>query len=355
MNGQREDAALAGNSAGPAPLRPPGSMRRTSTIDTTWPEDKIGTMLMQGHARDFYTPADGSPPLVLAEDRLTAYVSETRTILEISSKPDRPELARLVGSRAGGHLRAAIGEVLPQELSAGTPLYLMLDDLAGASLVAMWAWSRWSDNWLEDARRSGITSTAGRNGKMEGICIGFRPGSSALATESSDAAKPVGTPVLSLCHPDDPAGWHGLPEQSGVGMRRARWIDVWVDEFIHVNSGFQDSATSPAGGREAVHEYLVAATADLATGRLVSVTADPRILPYRECPAAAANAGRMIGGTLGDLRSAVLQVLTGVAGCTHLNDALRALAEVPQLAAALAANLHPHQTVDRNFIVRDQA
>ena len=293
---------------------------------------------MQGNARDFYTPADGSPPVIVAEDKFTAYVSETREILRISSEPDRPKLTRLPGSRAGGQLRAAIDAAVPEEMNAGTPLYLLLDDLAGASLVAMWAWSRWSTHWLEDARRSGITSTAGRKGKMEGICIGYRPGSSALATESAEAAKPVGTPVVSLRNPDDPLGWHDLPEQSGVGMRRARWIDVWVDEFIHIDSGFQDSATSPDGGREAVHEYRLAATADRATGRVVSLTADPRILPYRECPAAAANVDRMVGYTLGELRSSVLQVLTGVAGCTHLNDALRALAEVPLLAAKLAAH-----------------
>ena len=168
MKDWNDIAAPVGNPAGPAPPRRPGSIRRTSTIDTTWPEGKIGIMLMQGHARDFYTPADGSPPVVLAEDSFTADVSGTREILRISSEPERPELARLAGSRAGGHLRAAIGEALPKELRAGTPLYLLLDDLAGASLVAMWAWSRWSDHWLEDAERSGITSTAGRNGSMEG-------------------------------------------------------------------------------------------------------------------------------------------------------------------------------------------
>jgi hypothetical protein len=327
---------LVGHSAGPAPLRPLGSIRRTSTIDTSWPEGKIGKMCMEGHARDFYTPADGTPPRILADDRLTAYLSETREILRIACTPERPDLAKLVGSRAGGRLRAAIGGVLPEELRAGTPLYLLLDDLAGASLVAMWAWSRWSEDWIKDAERSGIAATAGRNGNMENICIGYRPGSSALATKTTKAAKPVGTPVVSMCDPADPEGWHHLAEQSGVAMRRARWIDVWVDGLIHIESGFQDSATSPAGGREAVHEYLVAATADPVTGQLLSISADPRILPYAECPAAAANAGRMIGHTLGELRSSVLQVLTGVAGCTHLNDALRALAEVPQLAAQLA-------------------
>jgi hypothetical protein len=98
---------------------------------------------------------------------------------------------------------------------------------------------------------------------------------------------------------------------------------------------FQDSATVPAGGRVAVHEYALTATADLATGSLVRVLADPRVLPYRECPLAAASAQHMIGTPLAAMREAVLAALPGTAGCTHLNDALRALAEVPALADAL--------------------
>jgi hypothetical protein len=39
----------------------------------------------------------------------------------------------------------------------------------------------------------------------------------------------------------------------------------------------------------------------------------------------------MVGKTLAQLREAVLDELRGVAGCTHLNDALRALADVPVL------------------------
>jgi hypothetical protein len=38
---------------------------------------------------------------------------------------------------------------------------------------------------------------------------------------------------------------------------------------------------------------------------------------------------------LADLRQLVLERLRGTAGCTHLNDALRALAEVPHLVALL--------------------
>jgi len=39
-----------------------------------------------------------------------------------------------------------------------------------------------------------------------------------------------------------------------------------------------------------------------------------------------------------DLRKTVLSKLAGTAGCTHLNDVLRALAEVPQLLEKLRDN-----------------
>jgi hypothetical protein len=45
----------------------------------------------------------------------------------------------------------------------------------------------------------------------------------------------------------------------------------------------------------------------------------------------------MLGAPLSDLRTKVLDTLPGILGCTHLNDVLRSMAEVPQLAAQLRA------------------
>ena len=61
----------------------------------------------------------------------------------------------------------------------------------------------------------------------------------------------------------------------------------------------------------------------------------PRVLPYVECPLAATNAEWLVGTPLALLRREVLDRLRGEDCCTHLNDALRALAEVPVLAGAL--------------------
>lgn len=84
-----------------------------------------------------------------------------------------------------------------------------------------------------------------------------------------------------------------------------------------------------------MHESVVRATADPLSQRLLSVTADPRVLPY---PMAVANVGRMVGTPLTDLRTAVLEQLKGIDGSTHLNDVLRSLAEVPVLVRPLSGS-----------------
>jgi hypothetical protein len=327
------------NSAGASPARRSGSIRRTSSIDTVWPDGRPGAMSMTGRARDIITPDDGGAPVVCAEDEFRARLQRDRTIVEIVATPDRPAIQKLVGARGGGYLRQAVDEILPDERHHATPLHLILDDISGASLVAGWAWSRWTDEWqraIAAAQASGadMSRRVGRN--MEGVCSGFRPGSSALNPDGTSNPQQSAADVVDLRRADDPLGWHGFTDQSGaVGMRRARRIDVWVDDLIRIDSAFQDSATNPEGGRTAVHEYRLTATADPHTLKLLSVEADPRVLPYPECPAAAANAPRLVGASLQDLREQVLVDLRGTAGCTHLNDALRALAEVPLLVERL--------------------
>jgi len=331
-------AARPQDSAGPAPLRVPGSVRRTSSIDVSWPDGRAGNARLIGRARDVFTPASGGAPIRCSEDAFDARLHQDRSIAAIESQPSRPALARLVGARAGGGLRQALEQAAPDERRLGTPLYLILDDIAGTSLVSNWAWSHWSPDWLAEVRATYANADPAKTLRnMESVCIGFAPGSSAFDPEHE--RRP--TPVAELRNPDDPQGWHAFTEQAGaIGMRRARRIDVWRDQgLIVIDSAFQDSATTPAGGRVAVHEYRLGATADAQTLQLLSIDADARVLPHRECTAAPANLSRLIGAPLPTLREKVLAELRGVAGCTHLNDALRALAEVPVLMRHLTGEL----------------
>lgn len=315
--------------AGYSPLRRPLSVRRTSSIDMTWPEGRFKTMHFHGIARDVFTPRAGGRPELICKDEMFACIATDRSILSIEAVPPRADVAKLVGVRGGGYLREALNKALPDEQRRGSPLYLLIDDISGTSLIAGWAWSRWPDydfRTEEDMRRM-----SEMRARMEGICIGFRPGSSALSDDRGSSRHHRTSAVPPLAHPEDPDGWHNLTIHSDVSMRRARRIDVWLDGDVQIDAGFQDSASAPEGGRVAVHEYSLRLTADARDHTIRRVTARPHVLPYPECPSAIANVSRIEGKPLSELRTLVLEELPRIHGCTHLNDAMRALAEVPTL------------------------
>lgn len=324
------------NPAGPSPVRRANSVRRTSTIDVGWPEGFGQPMLMIGHGRDVLTGPDIGPPSVIADDRFQILATSRREILEIAVEPGRQAIDALIGARGGGHMRALLAQVMPQERINGTPLYLILDDYSGASLVAGWIWSRWSDSWEKRIADNGARSTAGRNGVMTDVCAGFATGSTALASDGSSIQPQNHAEVVSLRNPLDPEGWPPFFDHAPVTFRRARRIDIWRDGGdVRIDIGFQDSGNTPDGGRTAVHEYRVEARAQGDDLMLSDLKVTPHVLPYRECPNAAPNATRLIGQRLSDFRQRVLDELPGILGCTHLNDVLRSMAEVPRLVSHL--------------------
>jgi len=310
---------------GPAPLRRPRSVRRTSALQVTWPEGRGGVLLFSGHARDIFTAENRSAPETLAEDRLSMCIGADRIIQSASAGRPVPGLASLVGRSSIAGLRSAVAAALTDEAAAGTPLYTLLEDIPGVSVVSNVAWTRWPET-----RTRQVEENAQSRQSRQGVCIGLAPGSSGLKTNSHPSPR-----VPSLIHAQDPLGWHQLPVEGVIDARRVRRIDVWLEDgLLRVDSMFQDSAAAP-GGREAVHEYNLLATVDPKRRLLIEAHAHPHVLPFVECPAAAANLQRIFGTPLGELRSRVLETLRGTAGCTHLNDAVRALAEISQMAAPL--------------------
>ncbi len=297
-----------------------------------WPDGWGTRTHIRGRARDLITAPDRSAR-VAAEDVLDAIASPDRTIESIRSYPERPQLPELVGARGGSRLRAALASAVPDERRRGTPLYLLLDDLAGATLIGGFAFTQWPGEWPAHWQRQRERAFKGR--RMEGVCIGFRPGSTALTPEGEPRPVDNTRPVAPLADPTDRAGWHDFHDIADVAMRRARRIDVWLDGDVHVDAMFQDSTTVPSGGRVAVHEYQVHVRAAADTFELLAIEALPRVLPFGECPSAVTKVGQLVGTPLGDLRDAVLARLKTTEGCTHLNDELRALAEVPALLTHL--------------------
>jgi hypothetical protein len=330
----RELVILTNDVLGPAPAPPrrrPGSVRRTSSILMTWPDGIFNGLQLTGRCRDLLTPVDGEP-VALGQHDLLARAGMDRTIQSVQSWPDVPTLRKLEGARAGGALRGSLAEVVPDLRDEGAPLYLLLDDLAGASLIAGFVWGLWRDHLPELSNLRDMIPKR----SMQGICSGFRPGASSLNADGTMSGITHQIQVVPpLADADDPWSWHELADPPPMAMRRARRVDVWRDaDELRIDGMFRDSAWEPDGVEIAVHEYRIDATADL-DGVLTSIIAEPRVLPFDECPMAANNVDRMVGVSLADFRLEVLERIQDTDCCTHLNDALRSLAEVPVLAAAL--------------------
>lgn len=325
--------------ANPAPVRSANSIRRTSSIDVCWPEGEDGDRLFVGRVRDYRTPAAGAPGAVIEEAEFRATLAQDKTITSIAATPAPARIDELVGVRGGNHLRLFIKETMPELVAQGAPIYLALDDISGTALVSAFAWSQWHDNWAERLRERMAAGEFERlMSERVNICWGLQEGNSGVSP-GGPARNVAEADAGDVLNPADPQGWHALPEFDGPGFRRARRIDVTRDEaagLIRIDSAFQDSAKRKDTGRVAIHEYLLSATVDLATGELLTLDPEARILPFSECPGAVHNTKRLIGSRIGDIRDEVLAQLRGPEGCTHLNDALRALAEVPKLAQYLA-------------------
>ena len=315
-----------------APPRRPGSVRRTATMDFTWPDGMTGDTVLDGRARDLRTNDDGSATM-LAEASLGVVSDYQRIIGEIGSAPELPALRSLAGGPAMSGFRRRLAATGAPASVAGSPLFQLLDDLPGATLVSGAAWQRWydMDRYLElkaDVRRRVMTD----------VCTGYQDGSSALNPDGTLRWQQGREPAVDIDDTGDDLAWHRHAGPHGVTMRRARRIDVWAaGPVLHVDAFFQDSSSLPDGGRQAIHEYTLTAQADLAAGVVRCVAPVPRVLPYGECPLAVRNVGALTGVPLSDLRATVLERLRGPLGCTHLNDMLRALADVPALARQLRA------------------
>ena len=326
------------STANPAPARTANSVRRTMSIDVSWPEGEAGDRLFIGRCRDYRTPAGGGAGSILDEAEYRATLAQDKTITAIAATPALAKLDQLVGVRGGNHLRLFIKETMPELISDGAPIYLPLDDISGTSLVSAFAWSQWYEDWAERIRGALPEDQFEKMmADRVNVCWGLQAGNSGMTggARTNIAEADAG----DVRNPADAEGWHELPESDGPGFRRARRIDVTRDDgagLIRIEAAFQDSAKRRTSGRVAIHEYNLSATADLATGELLTLEPEARILPFGECPGAIHNTQRLIGRRLPEIREAVLENLRGPQGCTHLNDVLRALAEVPKLAGYLA-------------------
>jgi hypothetical protein len=127
-----------------------------------------------------------------------------------------------------------------------------------------------------------------------------------------------------------------LPVLPALGMRRRRRLDVWHDQDkVCVDGFYRDSYMAPVGRESVIHEYTVAMIVDTARLEITEFTAVARVLPWLESQSAPASAQRIVGRPAASLRDDAHSTLAGPIGCTHLNDQLRSLSDVPVLMAGL--------------------
>ncbi|MEX0666003.1 MAG: DUF2889 domain-containing protein [Acidimicrobiia bacterium] len=318
------------------PRRAPGSIRRTSSIDTTRPDGIGGQMVMDGRARDVFTPVDGEAVTIGAADVLATVDGASRELQAFRSSPKVAAVQDLIGTVVGPGFRAKVDGVVAGEREAHSLLYLLLDDLPGAGLVSGYAMLQ--ADAVPKARRPDEYLFA-----RSDLCAGWTSDGSMMVMirEHGQNPTPLGPPAPDIPRADDPDGWHEIAPLPPTGMRRIRRIDVLpptaATEPHRVDVFFRDSYADAEGAETVVHEYQVSAEVDDATRTVVDIDATADVLPWMECPAAVGSASRLVGHPLADLRPWVRETFVGTTTCTHLNDVLRGLSDVGVLLDELTA------------------
>jgi Protein of unknown function (DUF2889) len=294
-------------------------------------------MTQIGRARDLVTGPDGAPSVVgEAALRVRTRYTDGAIVESLGLDPPVAGLEALVGKRAGGGFRAVIDQSVAAE--RGSLPYLLLDDVPGATLVSGLALSIAADRGDVDLEAFRARVRSQPRLQVADLCAGWQAGGTLLAN-IVDGRPPtlLGPIALPVIEDDDPHAWHTTERLPDDSTRRARRIDVWRDDLIHVDVFFRDSYMDRSVGETVVHEYTVEAAVDPETMTFVACAATPRVLPWRECPEAIGSAGRVVGLPVLGLRPEVRTQLVGPSTCTHLNDVLRGLEDVDWLTRVLDA------------------
>jgi hypothetical protein len=335
--------------AGPSvttPARVPGSTRRTTSIEM----DMAHGQVLVGRARDLVTPRRGDA-VVVDEASFTARIGEYRlgqAIEEIAASPVIDGLDILVGRSAARGYRRELQRLADEQGLVGCAIYQLLDDVPGASLVAGYSpeLNRRDADHGTDRREVEVTADGAPEHllALTGVCAGWKEGGAIVTNVLQFGRVPIalGPEAPALARADDPLAWHDMPGPIPPhGMRRRRRIDVIPPPdgqgLLKVDAMFRDSYMTATGVETIVHEYTFTADVDPRTHVVLASEAVPRALPFAQCPEAGASAERLVGNGLDDLRARIRAEFVGPTTCTHLNDMLRALADVGVLAARVGA------------------
>jgi len=288
------------------PARRPGARRRTSSVDMVTQSD--GDLLLIGLAQD----PDG------ATARCAARLSPAQVLRSLELEPGLPGSGSLNGLVVRRGFRAAVDALCPP----GTLTSVLLCELPVATLLSGYG-------SLVTGQFRAPLSEQFIEGLPVDICAGWISAGTMMVSVRRDKTMPA--PTGPLAPLDDPADWHQMAPLAPGSMRRQRLIERDGDA---VWAMFRDSYTRTDGVVTVLHEYSLEATLEReghGSSRVVTCVATPRVLPWRECPSAAASAARVCGHPVQTLRALVKDDLVGTSTCTHLNDLLTSLAQADAL------------------------
>jgi hypothetical protein len=318
-------------------------VRRTTTIEMLRPDGVRRDLRLVGRGRDVATAADGTVTVVddAAMDVVIDYLDAV-AVREIRTTPSIPALDAVLGRAAPTGFRAADDAAIGADAYRGRPIYQLLDDIPVATLVSGYAigFAGGTEPGADDdrpwKRAEGMAEL-----QVADLCAGFQAGGTIMRAREEGTrgggghvTGPVAPSVERL---DDPWAWHEFTPLQPDGMRRRRRIDVWRERpnLVRVDAFFRDSHLGEDGYETIVHEYVIDAAVDTTTMTFVHARAVPRVLPWFECPQAAASADRLAGLPLSGLRPTVRNEFLGPTTCTHLNDTMRSLEDLGALIARL--------------------
>ena len=275
---------------------------------------------------------------ILGEAQIDARVDEQGGLaaLHTAPQPSSGAIEPLLGVRVGAGFRHRAAAVFPGE--KGTPLGLLIDDLPVAALIAGYARVRRAIT--AGVQPSDLVPRAAADRQAD-LCSGWAVGGTMIQSILVGQGIPYRSgPLAPEPSPGDADGWHEEPPLPPGAMRRRRRIDVAPGAERgappRIDAMFRDTWMDLEGREEVLHEYAVAVTLDPTGQHIETISADPRVLPFGECPAAAGYVSKLGGLAIAGLRASVRETLVSTESCTHLNDLLRALGDVAFLQERVA-------------------
>jgi hypothetical protein len=313
------------------PPRAPGSIRRTTSADISFPHGIGRAVTADVRGQDVHTTAAGDAEVTDAFAATFTIDPGTATIVAVDFTDANESLNALVGLPMRGGFARRLIELLPDDSTSRSLRYSAIESVGGAYLVSGYAGLRTGERMMTPEHLQLAVQM------QADVCIGWAADGPVIGTIKSIGRNPVPFgPAAPTLEGDDPLGWHEQARLAPTSVRRRRRTDVSAATDGHglqVEHHFRDSYAD-IDTEQVMHEYLVHARFD-DQRRVAELRVDPRVLPWRECPGAVASAQRIVGVALGDIAAEVHKELTGVATCTHLNSTLRALADVRTLALTL--------------------